>query len=64
MGKNRYTQLPDDADEDIDVQIARLREILKLMAPENGSAALGALRRAAPDMPLSDRLKALGGHRT
>jgi hypothetical protein len=65
MGKNRYTQLPDEAEyeEDIDAQIARLRDILKLMAPDSGSAALGALRRAAPDMPLSERLKAIGAHR-
>lgn len=66
MAKNKYLPIPDETvyDADIDAQVARLREILKLMAPESGSAALGAMRRAAPHLPLAERVKALGGHRT
>jgi hypothetical protein len=67
MARNRYIPLPDESepeyDADIDAQIARLREILTLMAPESGSAALGAMRRAAPNLPLSERVKALGTQR-
>ena len=50
-------------DEDIDAQIARLREILILMAPESGAQALGAMRQAAPDAPLSERVRALSSYR-
>jgi len=56
-----------DADEpvakDIDSQVARLRQILTLMAPETGSSALGAMRRAAPHVPLSERVKLLTEYR-
>lgn len=62
QARNKYLPPPDDPryDSDIDAQIARLRDILKLMSPETGSAALGALRRAAPSLPLSERIKAIG----
>ncbi|HVZ12844.1 MAG TPA: hypothetical protein VG894_00110 [Bauldia sp.] len=56
-----------DADEpvakDIDSQIARLRQVLTLMAPETGSSALGAMRRAAPHVPLSERVRLLTEYR-
>ena len=56
-----------DADEpvakDIDSQIARLRQVLTLMAPETGSSALGAMRRAAPYVPLADRVRLLTEYR-
>ena len=56
-----------DADEpvskDIDSQVARLRQILALMAPETGSSALGAMRRLAPNVPLSERVKLLTEYR-
>lgn len=67
MRKSRYTQLSDDEPEyeqDIEAQIARLRAVLALMSPESGSAALGALRHAAPDLPLSERVKALNIYRS
>ena len=65
MTKRKYAPIPDDPEyeADIDAQIARLREILTLMAPESGSAALGAMRRAAPNLPLAERIKALGTQR-
>jgi hypothetical protein len=65
MAKRKHVLIPDEPEyeADIDAQVARLREILTLMAPEGGSAALGAMRRAAPDLPLSERIKALGAHR-
>ncbi len=49
--------------EEIDAQIARLRQILALMAPETGSAALGAIRQAAPNMPLAERVRLLTEYR-
>ncbi|HVY19492.1 MAG TPA: hypothetical protein VHA70_05360 [Bauldia sp.] len=66
MGKSRLRlTTAEDAkvSEQIDVQIARLRQILALMAPETGSSALGAMRRAAPTMPLADRVKLLTEYR-
>jgi hypothetical protein len=51
------------SDEYIDEQIKRLREILVLMAPESGSTALGAMRAAAPDAPLQERVTALNAFR-
>jgi hypothetical protein len=65
MSKKKYAPSPDEPEyeDDIDAQIARLREILTLMAPESGSAALGAMSRAAPNLPLADRIKALGTQR-
>ena len=48
---------------DLDAQIARLREILVLMAPETGTSALGAMRDAYPDAPLSARVRALNEYR-
>jgi hypothetical protein len=66
VARNRYLQVQDEPtyEKDIDAQIARLREILRLMTPESGSAALGALRRAAPEMPLRERVKAIGASRS
>jgi hypothetical protein len=43
----------------LDEQIARMRELLRLMAPETGSAALGAIRQAFPDVPLLERVNIL-----
>jgi hypothetical protein len=66
MGKPRLrltTAEDEKVSEQIDVQIARLRQILSLMAPETGSSALGAMRRAAPTMPLADRVKLLTEYR-
>jgi hypothetical protein len=47
----------------MDDQIARMRAMLKLMAPESGSMALGAIRRAFPDAPLSQRVQVLKDYR-
>ena len=47
----------------LDEQIARMRELLLLMAPETGSAALGAIRRAFPEAPLAARVSALSTYR-
>ena len=47
----------------LDEQIARMRELLRLMAPETGSAALGAIRRAFPEVPLTDRVSMLADFR-
>lgn len=60
--KNKYLAIHEDPqyDDDIDAQVARLRAILKMMAPETGSQALGALRNAAPNLPLAERIKAIG----
>jgi hypothetical protein len=66
MGKPRLrltTAEDEKVSEQIDVQIARLRQILSLMAPETGSSALGAMRKAAPTMPLADRVKLLTEYR-
>jgi hypothetical protein len=65
MAKNKYVILPDEVEyePDIDAQVTRLREVLTLMAPETGASALGAMRRLAPDLPLSARAKALGVRR-
>jgi hypothetical protein len=67
MIRNKYLSLPDntdpDYDEDVDAQVERLRELLKLMAPDSGTAALGAMRKAAPHVPLSERIKALATYR-
>ena len=65
MAKNKYAPILDEPEyeADIDAQVARLREILALMAPESGSAALGAMRSAAPNLPLAERIKALGTQR-
>ena len=47
----------------LDEQIARMREMLRLMAPETGSAALGAIRRAFPEVPLPQRVSVLAEYR-
>ena len=47
----------------LDEQITRMRELLRLMAPETGSAALGAIRRAFPEVPLPDRVSVLAEYR-
>ena len=48
---------------ELDEQIARMRDMLKLMAPGTGATALGALRKTFPDAPLSDRARALKTYR-
>lgn len=66
MSKNKYVELPEEPqkeEEDLDTQIARLRELLTLMRPESGASALGAMREAAPHVPLSERVRALSGYR-
>ncbi len=66
MGKpNLRLTTADDGkvSEQIDIQIARLRQILVLMAPETGSSALGAMRKAAPSIPLAERVKLLTEYR-
>ena len=65
MGNARLRSTTDNAkvSEQIDAQIARLRQILVLMAPETGSAALGAIRQAAPNMPLAERVRLLTEYR-
>ena len=52
-----------EADKEIDRQIARLRELLEMMGPETGSSALGAMRKAAPHVPLAERVRALSSYR-
>jgi hypothetical protein len=65
MGNARLRTTAENAkvSEEIDAQIARLRQILVLMAPETGSAALGAIRQAAPNMPLAERVRLLTEYR-
>lgn len=66
MGKPRLrltTADDEKVSEQIDIQIARLRQILVLMAPETGSSALGAMRNAAPNVPLTERVKLLTEYR-
>ncbi len=48
---------------ELDEQIARMRALLKLMAPGTGAAALGAMREAFPDASLRDRVEALKTYR-
>jgi hypothetical protein len=48
---------------ELDEQIARMREMLKLMAPGTGATALGAMREAFPDASLQDRVRALKDYR-
>ncbi len=48
---------------ELDEQIARMREMLKLMAPGTGATALGAMRKAFPDVPLSQRIHVLKSYR-
>jgi hypothetical protein len=52
-----------EADREIDRQVARLRELLAMIGPETGSTALGAMRKAAPDVPLAERVKVLSAIR-
>jgi hypothetical protein len=65
MGKTRLrtTEENEKVSDEIDAQVKRLRQILLLMAPETGSGALGAMRKAAPDMPLADRVRLLTEYR-
>jgi len=46
-------------EDDLEAQIVRLREVLKMMGPETGAKALGAMRQQAPLVPLAERVKAL-----
>ena len=52
-----------EADLEIDRQVTRLRELLEMIGPETGSSALGAMRKAAPNIPLAERVKALSSYR-
>jgi hypothetical protein len=52
-----------EADKEIDRQVARLRELLEMIGPETGSSALGAMRKAAPQLPLAERVRALSSYR-
>ena len=65
MGTTRFRTTADNTkvSGEIDAQIARLRQILVLMAPETGSSALGAMRKAAPNMPLAERVRLLTEYR-
>ena len=65
MGNTRLrtTAENEKVSDEIDAQIARLRQILVLMAPETGSSALGAMRTAAPNMPLAERVRLLTEYR-
>jgi hypothetical protein len=65
MGKSRFrvTTENEQVSDDIDTQIKRLRQVLVLMQPETGSVALGAMRRAEPDMPLAERVRLLTEYR-
>jgi len=48
---------------ELDEHIARMREMLKLMAPGTGATALGAMRQAFPDVALAERVAALKTYR-
>ncbi len=62
--KNRTRGVTDpEFQAELEDQIARMREMLKLMAPATGAMALGAIRRAFPDAPLAERVRALKDHR-
>jgi len=50
-------------DRGLDEQIARMRQMLVLMAPETGTSALGARRTGFPETPLDKRERALGAYR-
>ena len=60
-GTNSADQLAPDAE--LDEQIARMREMLKVMSPGTGATALGAMRKAFPLVPLSHRVEALKDYR-
>ena len=60
-GTNSADQPAPDAE--LDEQIARMREMLKLMSPGTGATALGAMRKAFPDRPLRERVQALKDYR-
>jgi hypothetical protein len=64
-GSNKGTKSADEAahQAELDQQIARMREMLDLMAPGSGATALGAMRKAFPDAPLSERVQALKTYR-
>jgi hypothetical protein len=48
---------------ELEEQIARMRQMLKLMGPGTGANALGAMRKAFPNRPLRERVAALKGYR-
>jgi hypothetical protein len=54
---------PNKVSEEIDAQIRRLRQVLTLMAPETGSAALGSARQPASRMPIGERMRLLTEYR-
>ena len=63
--KRKLRVSADDAkfNSELDEQVKRLRQMLVLMAPETGSSALGAMRKAFPDSPLRARVRALEDYR-
>ncbi len=64
MGKNGTKSAEQAAFQaEIDEQIARMRQMLRLMAPGTGAMALGAMRKAFPDVPLDERVRALKTYR-
>ena len=64
MGKKRTKSAEQEPyHAELDQQIARMREMLKLMAPGTGAMALGAMRKAFPNVPLSERVRALKSSR-
>ena len=64
MSKKRTMTADDLAHEaELNEQIVRMREMLRLMAPETGAVALGAIRKAFPDVPLAKRVLALRDYR-
>lgn len=66
MTLNKYVAIVDEPryEDDLEAHIVRLRSILKLMAPESGAQALGAMRKFASDVPLHERVKALTHYRS
>jgi hypothetical protein len=64
MSKKRAKSAKDPAFQaELDEQVLRMRQMLKLMAPESGSMALGAMREAFPGTSLQDRVEAFKTYR-
>ncbi len=47
----------------LDLQIAQMRRVLDLMAPQSGAEAFRSLRDMFPTAPLEDRVRAVAGGR-
>jgi hypothetical protein len=63
MASKKKTKADPQYEAELEEQILRMREMLKLMAPETGAMALGAIRTAFPDAPLTTRVLALKHYR-